>query len=66
MAQKEFKYTFTVTCTNQGPEHDMKRVEEMIDLSMQDLIYDDEFVSALGEQEAVTIQVTPNFGSDNG
>jgi archaellin len=33
---------------------------------MQDLIYDDEFISALGEQEAVTIQVTPNFGSDNG
>ena len=65
MAQKEFKYTFTVTCTNQGDEHDMKRVEEMIDLSMQDLIYDDEFISALGEQEAVTIQVIPNFGSDN-
>ena len=66
MAQREYRYTFTVTCTNQGAEHDMNRVEEMIDLSMQDLIFDDEFISALGEQEAVTIQVTPNFGSDNG
>lgn len=66
MAQKEYKYTFTVICTNQGPEHDMAQVEQMIDLSMQDLIYDDEFISALGEQEAVTIQVVPQFGKDNG
>jgi hypothetical protein len=29
----------------------------MIDLSMQDLVFDDEFVAALDEQEAVTIQV---------
>jgi archaellin len=66
MAQKEFKYTFTVTCVNQGEKHDMAKVEQMIDLSMQDLIYDDSFVSALDEQEAVTIQVVPNFGTDNG
>ena len=66
MAQREYKYTFTVACVNQSEDHDMARVEQMIDLAMQDLIYDDEFISALGEQEAVTIQVTPNFGSDNG
>jgi hypothetical protein len=29
----------------------------MIDLSMQDLVFDDEFVAALDEKEAVTIQV---------
>jgi hypothetical protein len=29
----------------------------MIDLSMQDLVYDDEFIAALDEKEAVTIQV---------
>ena len=66
MAQREYKYTFTVTCVNQGEKHDMARVEQMIDLAMQDLIYDDEFVKALDEQEAVTIQVIPNFGTDNG
>lgn len=66
MAQREYRYTFTVTCVNQGEKHDMARVEEMIDLSMQDLIYDDSFVSALDEQEAVTIQVVPQFGKDNG
>jgi hypothetical protein len=29
----------------------------MIDLSMQDLVFDDEFITALDEKEAVTIQV---------
>jgi hypothetical protein len=38
----------------------------MIDLNMQDLIMDDEFVSALDEREAVTIQVTPLFGRTDG
>jgi archaellin len=58
---REYKFTFTVVCTSAGTP-DIKRVEEMIDLSMQDLVYDDEFIAALDEQEAVTIQVTPNFG----
>jgi hypothetical protein len=37
----------------------MVKVEDMIDLAMQDLVYDDEFIAALDEKEAVTIQVTP-------
>ncbi len=57
MAQRTLKYTFTVTCVNSGGNIDLKRVEEMIDLSMQDLVYDDEFIAALDEKEAVTIQV---------
>ena len=57
MAQRTLKYTFTVTCVNSGADIDLKRVEEMIDLSMQDLVYDDEFIAALDEKEAVTIQV---------
>jgi hypothetical protein len=44
MAQRTLKYTFTITCTNSGPEIDHKRVEEMIDLNMQDLVFDDEFI----------------------
>ncbi len=58
MAQRTLKFTFTITCTNSGADIDHKRVEEMIDLSMQDLVYDDEFIAALDEKEAVAIQVT--------
>ena len=54
---REFKFQFTVTCVGAG-EADMAQVENMIDLSMQDLVYDDEFIAALDEKEAVTIQVS--------
>ena len=53
---RTLKYTFTVECHGQG-RADEARVEEMIDLAMQDLVYDEEFISALDEKEAVTIQV---------
>lgn len=54
---REYKFQFTVVCAGQG-EPDLAKVENMIDLSMQDLVYDDEFVAALDEKEAVTIQVS--------
>jgi archaellin len=38
----------------------------MIDLNMQDLCYDDEFIRALDEGQSVTIQVTPQFGKMDG
>jgi hypothetical protein len=53
---RTYNFAFTVTCQGSGSP-DLARVEEMIDLSMQDLVFDDEFVAALDEQEAVTIQV---------
>ena len=53
---REFKYQFTVVCKGQG-RADEQQVESMIDLAMQDLVYDDEFIAALDEKEAVTIQV---------
>ena len=55
--QKTFNFRFEVTCVN-SESTDEARVEEMIDLAMQDLIYDDEFIAALGEKEAVTIRVS--------
>jgi hypothetical protein len=58
---RTYEFSFTVICTSAG-EPDLARVEEMIDLSMQELVYDDEFVSALDESDAVTIQVTSQFG----
>jgi hypothetical protein len=56
-----YTYTFTIECAGQG-DADLARVEQLIDLSMQDLVYDDEFIAALDEKESVTIQVTPQIG----
>lgn len=53
---RTFKFTFTVECAGSGSA-DLNRVEELIDLNMQDLVMDDEFITALDEKEAVTIQV---------
>lgn len=61
---RTYKFQFEITCASAG-EPDLARVEQMIDLNMQDLVYDDEFVAALDEKEAVTIQVVPLFGQIN-
>jgi hypothetical protein len=53
---REYQFVFNVVCAGEG-KHDMARVEEMIDLSMQDLVFDDEFITALDEKQSVTIQV---------
>ena len=53
---REYQFVFTVACAGKGTP-DMARVEEMIDLSMQDLVFDDEFITALDEKQSVTIQV---------
>ena len=53
---REYQFVFNVVCASEGRPN-MARVEEMIDLTMQDLVFDDEFIAALDEKEAVTIQV---------
>ena len=58
---RTYKFMFEVVCTGNGIP-DLDKVENMIDLSMQDLVYDDEFVAALDEKEALTIQVTRVLG----
>lgn len=55
---REYRFIFTVECASKG-KADVGRVEQMIDLAMQDLVHDDHFVAALDESTAVTIQVTP-------
>ena len=62
---RTYKFTFEITCSSAG-EPDLARVEEMIDLNMQDLVWDDEFIAALDEKESVTIQVVPQFGKMDG
>lgn len=54
---RTYNFKFEVQCMGAG-EADLARVEEMLDLAMQDLVYDDAFVQALDEHTAVTIQVT--------
>jgi hypothetical protein len=53
---RKFKFTFEVICASEG-EADLARVEELIDINMQDLLIEDIFIDALDEKEAVTIQV---------
>ena len=53
---REYQFVFNEVCAGNGTA-DMARVEEMIDLSMQDLVFDDEFITALDEKQSVTIQV---------
>lgn len=53
-----YNFQFVVECSGPG-DANLDRVEEMIDLAMQDLVFDDDFIAALDEKEAVTIQVLP-------
>jgi hypothetical protein len=56
-----YTFKFTIECAGQG-DADLARVEQLLDLSMQDLVEDDEFIAALDETTSVTIQVTPQIG----
>jgi archaellin len=62
---RTYRFQFTVECASQG-DADLAQVENLIDLAMQELVYDDRFVTALDEREAVTIQVIPQSGVDIG
>jgi archaellin len=62
---RTYRFEFVVECASQG-DPDLAKVEDMIDLSMQDLVYDDEFIAALDERASVTIQVIPQFGKMDG
>ena len=46
-----------MVCKGAG-QADEGQVENMIDLAMQDLVFDDEFIAALDEKESVTIRVS--------
>jgi hypothetical protein len=53
---RTFTYQFTIECASNGTANE-EEVERLIDLNMQDLTFDDTFIEALDEEEAVTIQV---------
>ena len=54
---RKFNYRLEVICAGNGTA-DEARVEEMLDLAFQDLVYDDEFIASLDEKESVTIRVS--------
>ena len=56
-----YTFKFTIECASDG-DADLARVEQLIDLSMQDLVEDDEFITALDETISVTIQVVQQIG----
>jgi hypothetical protein len=55
---RTFRFAFVVECASEG-QADTQKVEELLDLALKDLIYDDRFIEALDETEAVTIQLIP-------
>lgn len=58
MASRSLQFAFSIEMAGPG-KADERRVEEMLDLALKDLIYDDEFIAALDEKQAVTIQLMP-------
>lgn len=53
---RNYNFNFSVICAGEG-EADLAQVEDMLNLAMQDLVMDDNFIVALDEKEAVTIEV---------
>jgi hypothetical protein len=51
-----YTFMFTVECAGDGTP-DLIAAENMIDLTLQELLMGEDFVAALDEKEAVTIQV---------
>ncbi len=61
-AKRRYSFTFNIECASDG-KADLERVEHLLDLHMQELVMDDEFVSELDEKQAVTIQILTNPGN---
>lgn len=55
---RTYEFKLIIECATDG-RADLAAVEDMLDLTFKELVYDDNFVNALGETESVTIQVLP-------
>ena len=53
---RTYTFIFTVECAGDGTP-DLVAAENMIDLTLQELLMGDDLIKALDEKEAVTIQV---------
>lgn len=54
---RTFRYQFEIVCMGEGNADELK-MAELIDLAVRGLIDDDEFIHALDEKEAVSVDVT--------
>jgi hypothetical protein len=54
---KTYRFVVEFTCATDTAQADLSRAEDMLDLSMQELVFDDEFVEALGETEGLQVSV---------
>jgi len=63
--KREYTYTFKIWCASDGVA-DLQQIEQLMDLSMQELAMDEMFASALGETQAITIQILDNNVGKNG
>jgi hypothetical protein len=52
---RTFNFSIKVICTGDG-QANLDRVEEMIAMTMQELVMDDTFIAELDEKEAVAIE----------
>ena len=55
---RTFRFSVVIECASDG-QANMDLVQQMMGLTMQELIFDDDFVSALGETQSVSVEVTP-------
>ena len=55
---RKFEYKLEILLPSSGTA-DTVRMEELLDLHFQDLVFDDEFIAALDETTSVTIRVSP-------
>lgn len=53
---RTYSFNFTIQCHSSGTA-DLQKVEQLLDLALQDLVFDDAFAKALDEQEALTVQL---------
>jgi hypothetical protein len=53
---RRFQYRLIVECGSEGVANET-RLEELLDLSVKDLVMDDEFIDALDEKVSVSIQI---------
>lgn len=54
---RTFKFQFEIVCASDGAADELK-MAELIDLAVRGLIDDDEFIQALDEEEAISVDVT--------
>jgi hypothetical protein len=54
--KREYTYVFKIWCASEG-RADLPQVEQLMDLATQELAVDPEFAKALGEGQALTIQI---------